>query len=219
MTKGNYAAARDYYERAEKIYPSYPPLEINMGINDGALGNAAAAEQHFKRALAMIDDVDGHFYYARWLVSAGRAPEAIAQLTVATRIDPARAEPRTLLIRIYTAAGDGAERDRLVQRARSYDPRYVLLPLCATDRDCFDRGLPAIGGKQFLDAALLNRQAVRYNPNAADAWTNLGWSLAQLGLDAAAETAFHRAIELQPNDEQSRNNLEWLQERRAHRVQ
>jgi Flp pilus assembly protein TadD len=219
MTMGNYAAAKSYYDRAEKVYPAYPSLEINMGINEGALGNDAAAEQHFKRALAMTDDVDGHYYYARWLVSVGRTSEAIVHLTAATRIDPARAEPRTLLIRIYTAAGNDAERDRLAQQARSYDPSYVMLPPCATDRDCFDRGLPAIGSKQFLDAALLNRQAVRYNPNAADAWTNLGWSLAQLGLDAAAETAFSRAIELQPNDERSRNNLEWLQERRAHRVQ
>jgi tetratricopeptide (TPR) repeat protein len=210
MTKGNYAAAKNYYDRAEKVEPAYPVLEINMGINDGALGNAAGAEQHFKRALAMRDDVDARFYYARWLVSAGRAPEAIAQLSAATRIDSARTEPRTLLIKLYTAAGNDAERDRLARLALSYDPGDVLIPPCTSDRDCFEKGLPAIGSKQFLNAALLNRQAVRDNPNAADAWTNLGWSLAQLGLDDAAETAFRRAIALQPNDERFRNNLEWL---------
>jgi len=58
--------------------------------------------------------------------------------------------------------------------------------------------------------ALLNREAVHYNPNASDAWTNLGWSLAQLGLDDAAETAFRRAVELQPGDERAMNNLKWL---------
>ena len=219
MTKGNYAIAKSYYERAEKMEPAYPLLEINMGINEGAVGNDAAAEQHFRRALAMRDDVDGHFYYARWLVSAGRAPEAIAHLTAATRIDPARAEPRTLLMKLYAAAGNDAERDRLARQALSYDPNDVFTRPCTSDRDCFEKGLPEIGGKQFLNAALLNREAVRYNPNAADAWTNLGWSLAQIGLDDAAETAFRRAVELQPNDEHARNNLEWLRERRAHRVQ
>jgi protein O-mannosyl-transferase len=219
MTKGNYAVAKSYYERAEKVEPAYPVLEINMGIDEGALGNVAAAEQHFQRALAMRDDVDAHFYYARWLVSAGRAPEAIAHLTAATRIDPARPEPRTLLIKLYSAAGNDAERDRLTRQALSYDPSDALVRLCTSDRDCFEKGLPQIGSKQFLSAALLNREAVHYNPNAADAWTNLGWSLAQLGLDDAAETAFRRAVELQPNDERSRNNLDWLRERRAHRVQ
>jgi len=219
MTKGNFAAAESYYERAEKTETAYPPLEINIGINEGALGNDAAAEQHFKRALSMRDDVDAHYYYARWLVSAGRAPEAIAHLIAATRIDPARAEPRTLLMKLYAAAGNDAERERLERLAISYDPSVPRVPLCSNDRDCFEKGLPQIGSKQFLNAALLNRQAVRYNPNAADAWTNLGWSLAQLGLDDAAEGAFFRAVALQPNDEHARNNLEWLRERRAHRVQ
>jgi len=210
MTKGNYAIAKSYYERAETMERDNPPLEIGMGINEGALGNDAAAEQHFRRALAIRDDVDGRFYYARWLVSVGRAPEAIAHLTAATRIDPARAEPRTLLMKLYAAAGNDAERDRLAQQALSYDPNDVLRRSCTSDRDCFEKGLPEIGDKQFLNAALLNREAVRYNPNAADAWTNLGWSLAQLGLDAAAETAFRRAVELQPGDERALNNLAWL---------
>ncbi|HEX3576941.1 MAG TPA: tetratricopeptide repeat protein [Thermoanaerobaculia bacterium] len=210
MTKGNYSLAKSYYERAEQVDPAYPVLEINMGINEGALGNAAAAEQHFKRALAMRDDVDGHYYYARWLVSAGRAPEAIAQLNAATRIDPARPEPRTLLIKLYVVTGNDIERDRLARQARSYDPNDVLTPPCTSDRDCFEKGLPQIGSKQFLDAALLNREAARYNPNAADAWTNLGWSLAQLGFDNEAEKAFQHAIALRPNDEHARNNLEWL---------
>ena len=210
MTKGNYAIAKSYFDRAETMEPAYPPLEINMGINEGALGNDAAAEQHFQRALAIRDDVDGRFYYARWLVSAGRAPEAIVHLTAATRIDPARAEPRALLMKLYAAAGNDAERDRLARQARSYDPNDVLTRPCTNDRDCFEKGLPEIGGKQFLNAAVLNREAVRYNPNAADAWTNLGWSLAQLGLDDAAEVAFRRAVELQPGDERALNNLQWL---------
>jgi Flp pilus assembly protein TadD len=210
MTKGNYAMAKSYYDRAEKMEPAYPVLEINMGINEGALGNAAAAEQHFQRALAMLDDVDGRFYFARWLVSAGRAPEAIAHLTAATRIDPARPEPRTLLIKLYTASGNDTERDRLARQALSFDPNDVLTRPCTSDRDCFEKSLPEIGGKQFLNAAVLNREAVRYNPNAADAWTNLGWSLAQIGLDDGAETAFRRAVELQPGDERALNNLHWL---------
>ena len=221
MAKGNYAVAKSYYERAERRNPEYPPLEINLGIVEGALSNDAAAERHFRYALAMRDDVDGHYYYGRWLISAGRTPEAISQLTAASQIDAARPEPRTLLMKVYAAAGNTAEVDRLARVALSYDPRDLNarsalagvapgITLCRGYQECFDQGLPLIGGKQFLDAALSNREAIRYAPTAADAWTNLGWSLAQIGLDDEAERAFVRALELRPGDEHARNNLEWL---------
>ncbi|MEA2238809.1 MAG: protein O-mannosyl-transferase [Thermoanaerobaculia bacterium] len=221
MAKGNYADARSYYERAAKTAPAYAPLEINRGIVEGALSNDVIAEKHFQHALQLVDDADGHYYYGRWLVSAGRAPEAIAELTAASRIDAARSEPRTLLMNLYAAAGNDAEHDRLAHQALSYDPRdrEVAARRCSSYQDCFDKGLPQIGGKQFLEAALLNREATRYDPNAPDAWTNLGWSLAQIGLDDAAEAAFRRAVALRPDDEHGRNNLEWLLEKRAHRGQ
>ncbi|MEA2162299.1 MAG: protein O-mannosyl-transferase [Thermoanaerobaculia bacterium] len=230
MAKGNYAVAKSYYERAEKIDPAYPPLEINIGIVEGALSNNAAAENHFKLAIALSNDVDGHYYYGRWLVSAGRAPEAMSELTLASRIDAARPEPRMLLMKLWAAAGNAAELERLSRLALSYDPRdrsalAVLagsVPIsspCRGYQECFDQGLPEIGGKQFLDAALSNRQAIRYDSNAFDAWTNLGWSLAQIGLDDEAEKAFRHAIELRPNEERGRNNLAWLLDRKAHRVQ
>ncbi len=221
MMKGNYAVAKNYYERAEKMNPGYPPLEINLGIVEGALSNDAAAERHFKRALALNNDVDAHYYYGRWLISAGRAPEAIFELTAASRIDPARPEPRTLLMKVYAAAGNTSEVERLARVALSYDPRDLnavsalagvtpgIIP-CRGYQECFDQGLPQIGGKLFLDAALSNREALRYDPNAADAWTNLGWSLAQIGLDREAEQAFVRALALRPGAEHARDNLEWL---------
>lgn len=230
MVKGNYAVAKSYYERAERMNPEYPPLEINLGIVEGALSNDAAAEKHFKRAQALSNDVDAHYYYGRWLISAGRAPEAISELTAASRIDAARPEPRTLLMKVYAAAGNSSEVEHLARVALSYDPHdfdaFTALAgsvpgivTCRGYQECFDQGLPLIGGKQFLDAALSNREAIRYDPTAADAWTNLGWSLAQIGLDDEAEKAFRRVIELRPKDERGHNNLQWLLDRRAHRGQ
>ncbi len=228
MVKGNYAVAKSYYERAEKMNPEYPPLEINLGIVEGALSNEAAAEKHFKRAQALSNDVDSHYYYGRWLIGAGRTPEAMAELTAASRIDAARPEPRTLLMKVYVAAGNTSEAERLAHVALSYDRDLNAVTVlagaapgiipCRGYQECFDEGLAEIGGKQFLDAALANREAIRYDPTAADAWTNLGWSLGQIGLDDEAEKAFRRVIELR-DDERGRNNLQWLLDRRAHRGQ
>src|SRR5437764_10584992 len=122
MTLGNYAVAKVYYERAERMNPDYPPLEINLGIVEGALSHEAAAERHFKRAQALSNDVDAHYYYGRWLISAGRTPDAISELNAASQIDAARPEPRTLLMKVYAAAGNSSEVERLAHVALSYDP-------------------------------------------------------------------------------------------------
>ena len=58
--------------------------------------------------------------------------------------------------------------------------------------------------------ALANRKALRFNPDSADAWINLGWSLAKLGLDPQSAQAFERALQLRPGDEHAKSNLEWV---------
>jgi Flp pilus assembly protein TadD len=221
MAKGNYAVAKSYYERAETWCPAYPVLEINLGVVEGALGNNAVAESHFKRAMSLQDDADVHYYYARWLVHAGRATQAIPQLVTAVKMDSAHAESRSLLMKLYALTGSTAELMRLGVEARAYDPRDaeaaaavagavpVKIP-CRTARECFSEGAAAIQEQQFLEAALANREAIRHDQSAGDAWTNLGWSLAQIGLDSEAEQAFQRALELKPDDENARGNLQWL---------
>jgi protein O-mannosyl-transferase len=221
MAKGNYAIAKSFYERAESSCPAYPVLEINRGIVEGSLGKKAAAENHFKRAMSLQDDADVHYYYARWLVHAGRATQAIPQLVTALRMDSAHTESRSLLMKLYALTGSTAELMRLGAEARVLDPRDAeaaaavagAMPVktsCRTARACFDEGVAAIQEQQFLEAALANREAVRLDQSAGDAWTNLGWSLAQIGLDREAEQAFQRALELKPDDENARSNLQWL---------
>ena len=215
MAKGNYGVAKSYYQRAETSCPAYPVLEINLGIVEGALGNNAVAESHFKRAMSLHDDAGVHYYYARWLVHAGRATQAIPQLVAALKMDSAHTESRSLLMKLYVLTGSTAELMRLGVEARTYDPRDAPVKIpCRTARECFDKGAAAIEEQQYLDAALANREAVRYDPDAADAWTNLGWSLAQIGLDGEAEKAFQRALELKPDDENARSNLQWLLNKR-----
>jgi Flp pilus assembly protein TadD len=173
---------------------------------------------HFRRAAALRPNVDTHFYYADWLIRDGRAPAAIPELQFAIRLGPARPEARALLMKLDAAAGDTPSLRALAAEARSYDassPDAVAVlaggvpgPNPGTTYDaCFNAGL---GSDRFLDAVLANRMALRLSPNSADAWINLGWSLAQLGLDPQSEAAFARALELRPGDEHAKRNLEWV---------
>ncbi|HYA17398.1 MAG TPA: hypothetical protein VEF06_08025, partial [Bryobacteraceae bacterium] len=68
MSAGDFNTALIYFERALPLTPNYPSLEINLGIDYGALGRDLDAEQHFRRAIQLAPgDAETHFYYGRWL--------------------------------------------------------------------------------------------------------------------------------------------------------
>lgn len=189
MARGDYAGARDDFERAAALTPNYSLVEINLGIVDDQLGEQAEAERHFRRALDLNPDVNAHFYYARWLVRHGRAAEALPHLRAAMQQSPAFADARALADRLAVAAG--------TRRGRTSSDYAAA----------FNGGLQAIARRDWLTAAELNRDAVRQNPASPDAWNNLGWSLAQLGFRAEAAQAYRGALALRPDDVRTRNNL------------
>jgi len=189
MARGDYGGARNDFERAAVFAPNYSLLEINRGIVEGELGDASAAERHFQRALALHSDANAHFYYARWLVGRGRAPEAVAHLQTAIRQSPAFADPRALAARLDAARGA-----RPGRAWSGYAP-------------AFGEGLQAIARGDWLTAAEANRDALRHDPRSADAWNNLGWSLAQLGFRTEAAQAYRASLALRPTDARTRNNL------------
>ena len=193
MTRGDYADARADFERAALLTPNYPVLEINRGIVEGALGNQLAAESHFRRALELNPDANAHFFYARWLVQRGRAAEALPHAETAMRQSPAFADAITLATRLAVARGN--------RPGRTW-PDY---------RSAFNDGLAAIDRADWLAAAEANRDALRHDPRSADAWNNLGWSLAQLGFRPEAAQAYRAALALRPTDARAANNLRIVQ--------
>ncbi len=193
MIRGDYLAARHDFERAAAFAPNYSALEINRGIVEGELGEQTVAERHFKRALELNPDANAHFFYARWLVKRGRAGEAIPHVRTAIEQSPAFADARELASRLDVALG--------AQPGRTWNDYAAA----------FDAGLESIQRKEWLAAAEANRDATRHNPQSADAWNNLGWSLAQLGLRDEAADAYRHALAVRPNDERVMNNLRLVQ--------
>jgi Flp pilus assembly protein TadD len=189
MARGDYAGARADFERAAALTPNYSLLEINRGIVEDTLGDPVAAERHFQRALRLHPDANAHFYYARWLVQRGRAAEGLGHVRIATQLSPALADATALASRLDVAIG--------ARRGRTWSDY----------EGAFDAGLQAIGRGDWLAAAEANRDALRHHADSADAWNNLGWSLAQLGFRGEAAQAYRASLALRPNDERTRNNL------------
>jgi Flp pilus assembly protein TadD len=196
MAKGEYAGALRRFEHAATLVPNYATLEINLGIVKGELGDDAAAERHFRRALALRPDVSAHLFYARWLAKRGRASEATPHAREAMRLSPASAEARALAT-------------RLDAESRSAGPRTW-----PDYKSAFEAGLQAIGTSDWRGAIEANRAALARDPRSADAWTNLGWALAQLGFRDEAARAYRKGLEIRPDDERLLNNLRLIERKR-----
>ena len=117
LARADYPNARACFEKAAALVPNYDILEINQGILDGATGNPAEAERHFRRALALNSSIaTAHFYFGRWLRENGRDAEAAVELAEAVAINPADLGARELLLDLYERLG---ERERACAAARA----------------------------------------------------------------------------------------------------
>jgi tetratricopeptide (TPR) repeat protein len=218
MQEGDLLGARDAFERATLLTPNYSTLEVNLGVAYGALGQRPAAETHFRRALEIAPDADGHYYYGRWLAGAGRGPEAIAHLRQAVSISPARLDGRDLLMQLEAAAGEDSSLVTLARDTLALDPGHAgaaayargespVARRATTTEAAMAAGLSALAGGRFDDAAECFRHMVRLNPRSADGWNNRGWAQLQLGFAPAAVASFERAVAIAPGFELARNNL------------
>jgi len=180
MGRGDYVGAKTSFDRAATFVPNYSVLEINEGIDTAALGDQVAAERHFRRALELNADANSHFFYARWLVQQGRGPEAIAHVRDALRISPALGDARALLLRLAAAIA-APDLAQLQAETLAINPDDRTLATYASYDAAFKAGVQAIQRKDWLAAARANREALRHDPQSADARQNLGWSLRQLG--------------------------------------
>jgi len=218
MRQGDFAGAHASFARAALLLPNYSTLEINRGIVAGALGRPAEAEAHFRRALDLVADADGQFYYARWLADAGRGPEAIAHLRSAIGLSRGSVDARHLLMRLAAAAGDepavaAAARDTLAldpadaeaaAYARGESPMAARAP---TGAAAMSAGLGALSAARHDEAAELFRQVILLDPRSADGWNDRGWAQWKLGFTRAAAASFERALAIDPASERARNNL------------
>jgi tetratricopeptide (TPR) repeat protein len=224
MARGQLVKARECYERASLLTPNYWTLEINRGIVEDALGNPAAAEPHFTRAIELgPTQPDTHYYFARWLLKVGRAPEAVSHLETALRISPGAALAGSLLMDLRAAAGDapGAaglarevlQADPANSRARAYSEGRIPSDCGPGAPACRQAGIALGQSGAWVASALAYRAALALDPADADALNNLGWTLGKLGLFSQAIPPLEKALAIRPDLTLARNNLAWVKSR------
>src|SRR5262249_15166479 len=172
MARADYQTARTYFERAALLTPNYSTLEINLGIVYDALASKAVAEDHFTRALALSPDASSHYYYARWLASAGRAPDALAHLRQSIAGSPGFLDARHLLMRLLAAQDADADLRQAAAETMALDARDAdasaystgASPLKGSAQESMAAGLAALGARRFEDAAEWFRAGLLLDP-------------------------------------------------------
>jgi tetratricopeptide (TPR) repeat protein len=220
MKLGRYPKAKDYFSRAQVINPNYPLIYVNLAIVNDAMGDSVAPEPLFRKALQLEPNyVGGRYFYGQWLIRHARAAEAIPLLREAIALSPGELPSRHSLLSLYAAQGDITNLSPLITEtlslfagdslAREYSNLLTPRPT-GTATEWFQRGLTHTKINEQAAAAADYRIALKLDSTHADAWNNLGWSLAQLGSTSEAKVAFERAIQLQPDNMGAKANIAWL---------
>ena len=218
MAKGNYAAALKYYAAAQNYTPDYPLLHINTAIALNGIGDKKAAEEKFKRALALSPDYyAANYYYARWLSEQGRTNEAVPLLEKADRLSPGYVYSKYLLIDIFSARRQMDKVGALAEQLLAIDPgdtvalKYASTSIKAhpTPESYLNLSLAYYREKRFEDCIGAARQALKLRPDYAEAYNNIGAAYNEMGEWLQAIAALEYALKLKPDFQLARNNLNW----------
>ena len=235
MSKGDFRAALASFQTALPLTPNYSLLHINIAIAEGALGHDAAAAQHFATAMSLApDDSKSYYYFARWLSEHRQNRQAIALLETGIRKNAADMECRKLLLSLYAneqaydklgplladslriAPDDpGLVRFRNLQASAQIPPARPSVESPKTPEEFLQQSLTYYQAARYGDCIQAAQQALRLNPNYAEAYNNIAAAFNALGQYDAGMQAAAAAVRLKPDFALARNNLAWAQSQLA----
>jgi tetratricopeptide (TPR) repeat protein len=224
MAKGEYTRALDYFQRAQIYTPNYYVLEVNLGIDLGALGRDAEAEQHFRRAAALNPlEAVSHFFYGRWLYGKGRTGDAIEQLNTVIRNNPDYVDAPHLLMQIYSQLGDQEMLRRTAKETLARFPADApaaswlarAATLQPTPESYVNQSLAYYQQGRFTDSIHAAEEALKLRPGYALAWNNIAAAWNAMGKWDQGIAAGEKAVQAAPDNQLARNNLAWAKRQKA----
>jgi tetratricopeptide (TPR) repeat protein len=230
MSIGNYEKANTYFTKAAETLPYYSTLYINIGILKGALNKPEEAEQNFKKALQCdATAFQCYAYYARWLNQVGRATEAIPLAQKALQINPSSILALEVLMVAYnqlalwdklqetakqllTLDANNANAAQFLQAGKNHTA------IVATTRpgnkqptasDYLNQSLVYYNQQNYAKCIEACQQALKLQPNFADAYSNMGAAYNQLKQWDKGIEACKSALKIDPSHKLAHGNLNW----------
>ena len=224
MARGDYPEASSCFERATVYEPDYYVLEINRGIVNGAMKDAAEAEKHFRRAVELAPlEAGPKYYYARWLSDNGSLDQAADLLRASIEQNPSFLDSYYLLMQAYYGSGHMGRgcapwRNKRWRAFRSDATAKTWLEASAIDPTpeyFVNQSLAFYRAGKFADCIASARKALELRPGYADAWNNIAAAYnAQSMWDEGIQAA-GKAVQLDPGNQLAKNNLAWAKANKA----
>jgi len=156
-------------------------------------GRAAEATALLRRAIAIApDDVSAHFQLGMLAFDQRDFATASEELRLCTAMAPEFADGWAHLSDLQSKQGDVAGADRTLAEGLRECPQSPSLHLMRARR-MRDTGRTGEAIVEF-------ETSIRYRPNEADAYIELGTYLLDLGREAEAIRRFRRALEVEPGN-------------------
>lgn len=188
------AAARTAFEQlvAAAAEPE-ASLYYNLGLACERQGDAAAAEQHYRRAVELQPGLHRAWNNLGLLLRARKdEAAAIAAFRTAVRVQPRHAKAWNNLGITLRAAGDAAGAREAFANAVAARPDYAIA--------WTNLGNQQLAAEQTDEAIASFRRAIKSDPGYVRAHAHLGNALRQTGRRQEALLAYARAAEVAPRD-------------------
>jgi len=231
MNKGNYPVALANFEKALVFNPYYSFLHINLGILNNAMNKPVEAEEYFKKAIQYGPNFpESYYYYANYLKQHNRIDDARQMAEKAFNINPAHTFSGSLLMSIYSELEMWDNLKITAEKILNINPKdsSALRYLKSSNNkeskldETKEFALKNPTPENYVNLSLLSYQkglyekcieacheALKLNPNYADAYNNICSAYNALGKYDEAIKACEKAVQLKPDFQLAKNNLNW----------
>ena len=229
MSKGNYADANQYFQKACLTLPYYNTLFINMGILDGATGKPLEADANFKKAISLSPNTDdGYAFYARYLQHEGRNSESLIMAAKALTINHYSVIALMAQLAAYNGLQQWDDLETASKKALAVVPGDILSASYLkasmqrkniiagsqnnyqpTAENLLDKSLAYYNDHNYKKCIEACKAAIHIKFNYADAYSNMGASYNQLSQFDSAIIACQMALKINPAHKLAKGNLDW----------
>ena len=197
---GERSEARDAYEQALALRPTYAEAMFNLGVLALAGNDDAVADAWFGKAIAAEPAYAEAWFNRAILASRDKRPaDAESAYRKALAARPGYVDARLNLAALLSRSGrfdQAIEENRAVLRT---DPDNA--------KAWFNLGRAWSGAGKLDEAEKAYRTAVKLDPEYGAAWQNLGVVLADKGDPRGAITVYREALDRKAGDAKLRYNL------------
>lgn len=188
LATGDSTEAEAAYRRALVLVPHAPDVLIGLAESLAAGGKTVEAESTFQRAIAAQSSyVAAHVAYGNFLLSQGRAPDAIPEYERAAILAPDDPNALNNLGGAHLYMGNFEKAADAFSRSLALEPRRASYSNTGTVHYYLGR---------YREAADMFRKATEFAPGDHRLWGNLADALLFDSRADEAEQTYRRALEL-----------------------